>query len=270
MKNMKNMFVTPHSASDLDDLDSILDSANVQGDDNVNVDDNTVPPDSEGTEGSDDNVEVDGTIETQAQKDEADKNAKQKTAQQKQEYAFGQMRQQNNTYFGILEKLAKANGIEYKDRNDLVDKMSNKALDELSVTQKVPKELLEEIDTLKRNSEELLLQKRQERVQTGFKNLIDSYGLTEQELHDFATELDSNGINPMASDKVDITAVYKMLHFDDILEKEKEKAVQNALKKSGDADAHSTVPSNKKGKGDTTGKITTVDALNNLLDHGVK
>lgn len=200
---------------------------------------------------------------TEQQQQEENKTPSQ---EEKTNYAFGQMRQQITTLNGILEKVAKANDIQYNGVDDLIQKMNDDAINKMAKAQNVPVELLREMETLKQNQMVWQKQNREQAAFTGFQALTTQYGLTQDELKSFAVELDAEGKNPFVGD-VNIIDEYRLKHFDDILAKQTEKAVKEALSKSGVADQHSTTPSQQKGTTSTgTGeKITTVEGLNVFL-----
>jgi hypothetical protein len=63
------------------------------------------------------------------------------------------------------------------------------------------------------------------------------------------------------------SAEYKLTHFDDIVTKKANAAVQAALAKSSAADKHSSKPNSANGKPDSgkPDKISTVAGLNSIL-----
>ena len=76
--------------------------------------------------------------QTQAQLDE-----------QRRNFAFGQLRQENNELANILGKIAQANGIQYTNTRDLMGKLNDDAINKLAQKQNVPVELLREMDALR-------------------------------------------------------------------------------------------------------------------------
>lgn len=184
----------------------------------------------------------------------------------KQEFAFAQMRTQNNQLLGLLSKVAQATGLEFKDNNDLIEKLNDDALNKLAKTQNVPVELLKRMETLEQTGKLYEAQQLQSSALEGFQKLKTSYELSEEDLRAFAAELDEAGKNPFLT-KVDLEKEYQLNHFNDILTKATQKAVEEALKKSNAADQHSSTPNSTQGKSDTDGgdKITTVRGLDDLL-----
>lgn len=182
------------------------------------------------------------------------------------QYAFAELRTQNAQLLGVLGKLAKAHGIEYKDNNELLSKLSDDAVTKLAEKQNVPVELLQRMERLEQI--EQLYQADQLKTQAfaGFQKVKDTYNLSEDELKTFAQELDQAGKNPFMQ-AIDLENEYRSRHLDDIVQKRVQAAVQEALARSNAADKHSTTPSQIVGAPDTgsTEKITTIAGLNNML-----
>ena len=190
----------------------------------------------------------------------------QRSAQDKQNYAFGQMRTQISALTSLLGKVAKANGIEFASERELMDKLNDDAIEKMAHKDNVPVELLRKLEMLERDSAAFRAQQQRDAAAVGFQNLVNEYGLTQQQLEAFAVELDQQGKNPFTSN-VDLMAEYKLLHFDDIVQAKVNRAVQEALAKSGAADQHSSTPgANQGGNGGNPDKITTVAGLTELLN----
>lgn len=187
--------------------------------------------------------------------------------QDKTNFAFGKLRTENKAMAEILEKVAKAQGIEYNGLEDLTSKLKEDSFDKLSKKQGVPVELLKELDELRQDRAAYKEQAATISAENGFKKLMEEQGLTVDELQAFAVELDAKGLNPFLKNDVDIVEQYKIIHYDEIIQKRVDKAVQEALSKSNAADSHSSTPSSKKGKPPVAEEsITTLKGLNALLD----
>lgn len=239
------------AASDMGELDALLNGMSGE-------EDSTEPEDNadEGTgdEGSTGDSKPEDTDETNQGKPD------------KAGHAFAQLRTQNAQLVGLLNKIAKATGIEYKDNTDLIAKLNDDTLSKLAKAQNVPVELLQKLERLEQSDQMRQMEQMRSNAVTGFTSLRDAYKLTDDEMRSFAKELDDAQRNPFLQE-VDIMAEYKLRHFDDIVKKETARAVEEALKKSSAADRHgSTVPS-KGGKPDAGGesKINTMSELDNLL-----
>jgi len=252
--------VTPYSASDEGD-----DSAGMaQLDDLLNKMESGETPDAPA---SNDEDAQGGDKETHNDEpDNSNQNTQQPSAEDKRNYAFGQMRTQINQLTDLLGKVAKANGIEYNDSKDLVAKLNDDTIQKMAQKQNVPVELLQELDALKRDSEQLKAQQRRDAAAIGFQQVMDTYGLTQEQLKEFAVELDNKGKNPFEQ-PVDLLAEYKILHYDDIVNAAVKKAVEEALKKDSAANQSSSTPTQQQGGNGGEGqKITTVAGLTALLN----
>lgn len=193
--------------------------------------------------------------QTQAQLDE-----------QRRNFAFGQLRQENNELANILGKIAQANGIQYTNTRDLMGKLNDDAISKLAQKQNVPVELLREVDALRAGQQQWQQSQREQVAFTGFQTLMSQYGLSQDDLKAFAVELDGAGRNPFTQD-INVVDEYRLRHFDDIVAKRVDTAVKEALAKSSAADSHSSTPGAQQGAGGGEGgqKITTLEGLNNLL-----
>lgn len=188
-------------------------------------------------------------------------------SQNKQNFAFQQMRQQNQQLNQLLGKLAQANGIEYSNPKELIEKLNNNAIEAIAKTQNVPVSLLKEVEDLRRDSEAFKAMQFQNNAAAGFQAVVTNYGLDQKALEAFAIELDQAGVNPFTS-HVDVLQEYKSRHFDEIMQAKIDEAVAAALTKNTSADTHSTTPSSTSTPTKTGGdedKITTVEGLNQLL-----
>lgn len=193
--------------------------------------------------------------QTQAQLDE-----------QRRNFAFGQLRQENNELANILGKIAQANGIQYTNTRDLMGKLNDDAISKLAQKQNVPVELLREVDALRAGQQQWQQSQREQVAYAGFQTLMSQYGLSQDDLKAFAVELDGAGRNPFTQD-INVVDEYRLRHFDDIVAKRVDTAVKEALAKSSAADSHSSTPGAQQGAGGGEGgqKITTLEGLNNLL-----
>ena len=193
--------------------------------------------------------------QTQAQLDE-----------QRRNFAFGQLRQENNELANILGKIAQANGIQYANTRDLMGKLNDDAINKLAQKQNVPVELLREVDALRAGQQQWQQSQREQVAYAGFQTLMSQYGLSQDDLKAFAVELDGAGRNPFTQD-INVVDEYRLRHFDDIMNKRVDAAVKEALAKSSAADNHSSTPGAQQGAGSGDGgqKITTQEGLNNFL-----
>lgn len=253
------LYITPYAASDegsdgepsgMEALDNLLN----QMDSGTPPENN--PPAGDDAQGGDDEEETQppegGTPQAP-------------TAEDKRNFAFGKMRTEINQLTELLGKVAKANGVEYSDSRDLVAKLNDDAIQKMAQRQNIPVEILQELEALRRDSEQFKAQQRRDTAAIGFQKVMDTYGLTQDQLKEFAVELDRMGKNPFEQN-IDLMAEYKMLHYDDILNAAVKKAVEEALKKDSAANQSSSTPNQQQGgSGGDNQKISTVAGLSALL-----
>ena len=255
MKEFWNI-VTPYSASEEGDDSAGMDALNDLLDKMESGETPETPPAGDATQGDE---------QTQPPEEEESKPT-QPSAEDKRNFAFGKMRTEINQLTELLGKVAKANGLEYSDSKDLVAKLSDDAIQKMAQRQNVPVELLQEIEMLRQDSAQLKAQQRRDAAAIGFQQVMDTYGLTQDQLKAFAVELDNQGKNPFEQ-PIDLMAEYKMLHYDDILNAAVKKAVEEALKKDSAANQSSSTPAQQQGgNGGDNQKITTVAGLTALLN----
>ena len=216
-----------------------------------------------GTEQTTDTTE---TTEQEGSQQEEQVQEQEPPKQNKQEYAFAQMRSQNSQLLGLVSKIAQAAGIEYKDNNELLAKLNDDAIGKIAAKQNVPVELLKRMEMLEQHSQAYQAEQLKSAALIGFQKLKTEHNLSDAELQEFAQKLDADGKNPFVM-QMDLEAEYKLRYFDQIQEKKIKAAVEAALKKSSAADNHGSKPSNANGKPDTgkEEKISTVSGLNSLL-----
>ena len=187
------------------------------------------------------------------------------TQQDKDANAFAEMRVQNKAMSDMLKKIADATGIQYTDQNDMLAKLNSDALTKLAEKQGVPVEILQRMETLERNSQLYLQQQNESRLRAGFVNLKQDYGLSDEEMMNFAKQLDDDKVD---LSKVDLVAEYRNRNFEAIVQKRIDAAVAAALSKDQQAQAQSTQPNAQGATQQTAAKteqITTVAGLRSWL-----
>lgn len=259
MRDLWNI-VIPRSASEEGDDASGMDQLNALLDSMESGTPPETPPagnDSQGDNADANSNDSDGGQQPSAQKP---------SDEDKRNFAFGKMRTEINQLTELLGKVAKANGVDYSDSKDLVAKLNDDAIQKMAQRQNVPVELLQEIETLRHDSEQLKAQQRRDAAAIGFQQVMDTYKLTQDELKAFAVELDNAGKNPFEQ-PIDLMAEYKIMHYDDILQAAVKSAVEEALKKDSAATQSSSTPAQQQGgNGGENQKITTVAGLTALLN----
>ena len=185
---------------------------------------------------------------------------------QKDANAFAAMRVQNKQMSEMLEKIAKAAGIEYANPEEMMQKLNDDALNKMAAQQNVPVELLQRLDMLEKHSQAYLAMQNQTRLTNEFTALRDKYKLDDVALTEFARQLEADKVDPAT---VNIEREYMMRNFDAILAQRTQAAVEEVLKRDAKAGAHGTMPNVAQGSSANGGasqhKVTTTAELNALL-----
>lgn len=194
-----------------------------------------------------------------------DEGAKQQAAQNR---AFAQMRMQLSKYDKTIKELAKALGIEESDPNKLSDNLIQMAQTKLAKEQNVPVELYRELESTKEQLAIIQMQQNESLAVDKLMKVKETYGLSQDELIQFAKELDEDNISLAANPNIDAEYEYYKRNREKLEEKRIAAAVEEALKNASKADSQSSTPSKLKGKGDTgEAKIDNVSALNEFLEN---
>lgn len=175
---------------------------------------------------------------------------------------FARMRIENKKLSTLLGDVAKILGIQdISDPEKMLQAVQEKVLQAQAKAIGIPEDILKR----QKETEEKLTQYEQNQMRTqaylGFQKVMDTYKLTQAQLNAFADELLEQGRNPFTT-PMDLVKEYRDLHWEDILEAEREKARQEEADRAAKAANHSTQPSTKDGKpGGDPAKITTVRDL---------
>ena len=175
---------------------------------------------------------------------------------------FARMRIENKKLSTLLGDVAKILGIQdISDPEKMLQAVQEKVLQAQAKAIGIPEDILKR----QKETEEKLTQYEQNQMRTqaylGFQKVMDTYKLTQAQLNAFADELLEQGRNPFTT-PMDLVKEYRDLHWEDILEAEREKARQEEADRAAKAASHSTQPSTKDGKpGGDPAKITTVRDL---------
>jgi LysM repeat protein len=173
-----------------------------------------------------------------------------------------QLSQSNSTMEGLINKVAKAMGLEGENINDLMTKLDDVALSKLAQKDNVPVEMYKRLNDLEQRDAQFQQIQLQSVANKSFADLQSEFGLTQKELVDYGTQLDAAGLNPFAK-AMDIRADYVSRNLDKIIEKK----VQASLARDAKGDNHSSTPSNKSGgDGAAAPAVTTTQGLKTLLN----
>ena len=178
--------------------------------------------------------------------------------------AFAQMRTQNKMMSDMLAKIAKANGIQYNNQDELMAKLNDDSVTKLAAAQGVPKELLLRMEGLERDAAAYRAQQNQSRLVGQMQNIMQKYGASAEELQSFAATLDKERVDV---NTVDVEREYFFRNQDAIMQKRINAAVEAALRGDAEASAHASTPAAPGAtSGSNTGtKVNTVADLRSFL-----
>ena len=187
----------------------------------------------------------------------------------KQNSAFAQMRIQNKEYSDLLMNLAKATGQNPKNITEAQAILNEGLTKVVSKNRNIPEDVLREMEEDKRALAEFKQEQTKQKALAGFQSVKDTFGLSREDVNNFADKLIENKLNPFEQD-LDLVKEYKNLYFDELIAKAKEEGVQEERARSIKAQQNSTTPSTQKGIAEDTGNqgtpIKTVEDLDKLLD----
>lgn len=188
----------------------------------------------------------------------------------KQNSAFAQMRVQNKQYSDMIMNLARATGqnpSNIEEAQALLQEGLNKVV---AKNRNIPEDVLREMDRDKQELSELRQAQARQNALAGFQRVKDTFGLSRDDVNEFADKLIAAKINPFEQSNVDLVKEYKNIYFDKLIEQAVEKGIQAERARALKATQSSTAPTATRGTPDNTGnqvkQINTVDELNALLD----
>jgi len=274
------------AVSDVSELDTLLDG--LDNDEETKVTPGTVdveddesktpepkPKLSDEDEDEDDNEDLD-TDDEDLDDDETDKPKKKKEEEEDEEskvvknqpkdnHAFAAMRKENSKLKEAIDNLARGLGIDPKDDTSL-DQLSDLAVKGIAKREGKTKE--EVIADSKAQRE--LSAYRQRDIQTHAKSSLEKikeeFGVDQKRLASFVGKLTSQGYD-LLSQKADWEGMYKNMYFDEIVQKQVDSAVEEALKRDKAADNNSGKSKKKRGKlSNSKTEVSSMSELNKLLD----
>ena len=184
----------------------------------------------------------------------------------RQNQAFAQMRVKQREYEGVLGKMAEVLGVPPGTSHEqMVQIVQNRLMEYEAKSKQIPVELLQRMQ-----QQDQLLQRSQEesfrqQANLGFKNVQETFQLDQKELKEFAIQLRESNKDPYVT-PMNLVQEYKMLNYDKLVEREREKARQEALKLDKKASTQSSSPSGQKGAPSTSAEtVASVQDLDKLL-----
>ena len=185
--------------------------------------------------------------------------------------AFAAMRIQNKELStnnaamqAVLQRMAKAMGIEDSDVNAILTKLDDDALNKIATKDNIPVDVLKRLNSLEQRDKQYKEIEYRATAHESFKTIQSEFSLTDDELIKFAKELDVAGLNPYLA-PVDVKGEFVKRNLDLIVDKK----VQAALARDAQGGTHSSTPGDKSG-GSGAGeqpKITTQQGLASLLNN---
>jgi hypothetical protein len=197
-------------------------------------------------------------------------------APDKSTQAFIQMRQQNTALSKMLKGVGSILGLADTDLNDetkLTAALQAKITAKQAEDAKVPVEFLTRMQNLEQRDQERVALQRQDNAARGFQMVKDTYGLSQEQLNNFASELINIGVNPLAQDNVNLADHYKVLHFNDIVKAEVAKAVAAEQARAAKANNSASTPDKTNGTGgggSEPSKVNSVRELEKFLAEQMK
>lgn len=181
----------------------------------------------------------------------------------KQNAAFAKMRTENKTLADTVLRLGKTLGIE--DTSDIakVTRELEARIQAYEAQQSnVPLPVLQKLEETKRQQLEQEQELNRTKALQGFQKVKDTYGLDDAKLQDFATKLYDQGKNPF-TDPVDLLTEYKILYYDELMEKTKQEAIAAERARTAKVNAHSSAPNTVTGA--PPGAGTPVKSSNDMV-----
>lgn len=186
--------------------------------------------------------------------------------------AFAEMRVKTQKYEKLLKSLGNLLGAQdVNDPDAILNLVQEKVLQAQAKQQNIPVELLQKLDLLEAESQARQKDALTQQALIGFQNVKNQFGLDDKGLDAFADELAQKGINPFAQ-QIDLVKVYRDFHFQDIIAKEVQKAVEAERQRALKAATESTTPGSTTGVGEgvTPSQIKTAAELENWFKENIK
>ena len=180
----------------------------------------------------------------------------------KQNAAFAQMRTANKRYADTLTRLGRSIGIDDLTDPDKIATQVEERLQTYEAQQSnVPLPILQQLEQTKRLQLEQEQELNKQAALQSFQKVKDTYGLDDKGLQDFAMQLDQLGKNPFVT-PMDLINEYRILNYDALMEKERQKAIADERARVAKAADHSSAPSAANGA--PPAQITAVKSTNDM------
>lgn len=186
--------------------------------------------------------EEDNSTAQEASKEEENAGA----AYNKQQQAFIHMRQENKRQSDLLKGVAELLGVDTHDDTKLLEALQYKITESQAQKQNVPVELLQRMNVLEAQNRAYHAEQRQRDLAIGMQRVMTTFNLNQEQLNKFAQDLIKEGINPLEKE-VDFVREYKLMHFDEVVNKAREDAVAAEQARAAKAANSSSKPGKKTG-----------------------
>lgn len=174
----------------------------------------------------------------------------------KQNSAFAQMRIENKDLSDLLMNLAKATGQNPKNITEAKDILKEGLTKVVSKNRNIPEDVLREMEEDKKALAEYKQTQARQKALAGFQAVKDSFGLSKEDVNNFADKLIEHKLNPFEQD-LDLVKEYRNMYFEELIAKAREAGVQEERARSIKAQQNSTTPSTQKGVTENTGNQAT-------------
>lgn len=269
---------------DMAGLDSLLDEMENQNkqddnqgggdsDDSNDDDDNSDDDTGNGDGDADDDGDDDSDDDQQKDDDQADKEKQKKSTKKdttKDNHAFAAMRKENSdlkkqlsSLTAVVNNLAKGLGMD-PNADDVLDQLNDAGYrGQAKRSGRTAAQVKEDSQ-----KDQLIAQYQANEIKqhnyAGFNKLRADYGLTDNEIIEFAKDLAAQGMD-IQKQRVDVEGIYFRANKEKIIEAATAKAVEQALKRSNEADQNSG-GAKKNGKRTSNKKELNTEAdLDNWL-----
>lgn len=218
---------------------------------------------------TDDEEEEEEDDEDEEKEDDDDESSKESAQVKKQREAFYLMRKQNKAQEKLIQGLGKVLGFDSKaSQDEIMNKVQELITQKEAKEQNVPVEILQRMQDLEQKLQEKDSKEYESKVTAELTELIQEFELDDDELNSFIHKLVEEGKNPLEVEGVDLKGEYLKLHYEDLMEKAAQEAVEKEQARKEKAANHSSGTLPGKGGSDTKpdGKINTVGDLDKYFD----
>lgn len=180
-----------------------------------------------------------------------------------QNAAFAQMRIQNANYESLIKRMGENLGIKDNTIEGITASLNNQLTQQEAQKMNVSPEIMQTLQQQAQFIQQIQEQQAKTQLATAAHNLQSQFNLNAQQIMDFASELDTLGID-MLTNSNNLVAIYRGLHFDEL----QAKAVQDAMTNKNAAANTSATINQQSGQNQDPNqdqKITTVAGLHNFL-----